>query len=674
MYWWRRRLACLDGTTVVALSLNEREPSRAISLAIAMTAASEDVMQFYPVGSARHQLQAHLASLHLATRQRIEEDRLTVLAAFARGDRKADQLLKERRSQARIYATLNRIAAVEGDTVVDPIAAIRKHGVPWLTEFEIDKILHRLERGYAREAYRPGSGVANVPDLTMLDRAVMEEGSHNDEAVRSICAELAARRAEIECEASQLYTKVLNSPEKPVTKGEPRVFFDNCDNAWERPAHQMVDRIASEDILIAITDEGSAVLPGKVERREATRRPAQSRQSTQQTVATAIAQNDAATGRASFEVEITIEKMVEDLIATSEWGEKTAAQVRSVAHLFTRMAGCATTKALTEQNFLRYRTLLTTIPVNYGKSPKDFEGSLHSVIENAKASGKSVGLSKQTINRHLTQIEAIYAFGASLKICDDWSELIKSRRPMVKKRDKCKKVRFEDADAKIIFGQQEWSMRAVLPDASLYWGVLIAAYTGARQAEIAGLKLVDIDADGEVIHIRRNANRDVKTEAGERSIPIHSELLRLGFLRYVRTVQARARMDADLFPDLRARGSRTSHGVLLGKSFAKIMNRSGLKKKKPGLSFHSWRHAANTKMASASDAVREQILGHEGETINTSVYMHEIERMTIKQALELVKWDTVHLVPLRWNNWIPPSPATLRSPRSKRPAQIKPTP
>ncbi len=120
--------------------------------------------------------------------------------------------------------------------------------------------------------------------------------------------------------------------------------------------------------------------------------------------------------------------------------------------------------------------------------------------------------------------------------------------------------------------------------------------------------------------------------------------------------QARVGMDADLFPDLRARGSRTSHGVLLGKSFAKTMHRSVLKKKNPGLSFHSWRHAANTKMASASDAVREQILGHEGE------------RMTIKQALQLVKWDTVHLVPPRWNNWTPPSPATFRSPRSKRPA------
>jgi hypothetical protein len=50
--------------------------------------------------------------------------------------------------------------------------------------------------------------------------------------------------------------------------------------------------------------------------------------------------------------------------------------------------------------------------------------------------------------------------------------------------------------------------------------------------------------------------------------------------------------------------------------------------------------------------------------------MHEIERMTLKQAIELVKWDTVHLLPLRWNNWVPPLLAAPRSPRLKRPAQI----
>jgi integrase len=670
MYWWRRRLVCPDGTTIVALSLNEREPSRAISLAIAMTAASEDVMQLYPIGSARQQLQAHLASLHLATRQRVEDDRLAVLAARARGDHKADHLLRERRSQARIYATLNRIAAEEGDVVEDPSAAICKHGLSDLTEFEIDKILHRLERGYAREAYRPGSSVANVPDLTLIDAAVIEEWPHNEGDVRFICKELAKRRAEIESEAEKLYTRALNKPEEPVAKGQARLSFDDCDAAWARPAHQTADLIAVDAFVFVKTDKDGAVLPGHVKRHVAADRPAANAQPSPQTIAAAPAQNGGAAGRPPFEAELAISNMVDDLIATSEWGEKTKAQVRSVVHLFQRMAACTTTRALTEHNFLRYRTLLNKIPRTYGKSPRDFEGSLDVVIQNAKQNGKPMGLNKQTINRHITQIGAIYAFGASLKLCGDWSELIKSRRPVVKKKDKLKKVRFEDAEATLISGQKEWLQRAVLPEASLYWGVLLAAFTGARQAEIAGLKLADIDTDAEIIHIRRNANRDVKTEAGERSIPIHSELLRLAFLRYVRAVQARVGMDADLFPDLRARGSRTSHGVLLGKSFAKIMHSSGLKKKKPGLSFHSWRHAANTKMASVSDAIREQILGHEGETINTSVYMHEIERMTIKQAIELVKWDTANLVPLRWNSWVPPSPATPRSPRSKRPAQI----
>ncbi|PPD15319.1 MAG: hypothetical protein CTY25_07160 [Methylobacterium sp.] len=673
MYWWRRRLVCPDGTTVVALSLDEREPSRAISLAIAMTAASEDVMQLYPVGSARQKLLAHLASLHLATRQRVEEDRVAVLAARARGEHKADQLLTERRSQARIYATLNRIAAAEGEDIENPLAAIRKHGPHDLTEFEIAKILHRLERGYAREAYRPGSSVANVPDLTMLDGALIEEGALGENSVRSMCAGLATRRAEIESEAERLYTRALNAPEQPVAKGEPRISFDACEKAWMRPSCQMADRIARDDIRIAVTDQASAdsqtcsaqalVLPPVVT-----------------VTVTELPRSGSRPVPAGSEVidpdppaqsAITIDQLVEDLIGTSTWGAKTAAQVRGVAHLFQRMAKSQLTSALNELNFVEYRQLLTRLPRHYGKSPRDFELDLDEVIETARRDKKPTGLSKQTINRHMTQIGAIYAFGSLRKLCQDWSKLIESRRPRISKKEKLKKPAFSDQEATQLLASPEWSPRAVLPEASLYWGVLLAAFTGARQAEIAGLKLADIDTDAVIIHIRENANRDVKTEAGERKVPIHSELLRLGFLRYVKTLKCKLKGDADLFPDLRARGAKTSHGALLAKSFDKVMFKSGVKKANPKLSFHSWRHAVNTKMAKVSDAIREQVVGHEGKTINTSVYMHNIAMPTLKEAIELVTWDTSHLMPLRWHLWEPPSPAAPRGPRQKRPAAIR---
>ncbi|WP_284178434.1 hypothetical protein [Rhabdaerophilum sp. SD176] len=265
---------------------------------------------------------------------------------------------------------MNRIAAEEGDVVEDPAAAIRKLDRPKLTEFETAKVLHRLKHGYAREAYRPGSGVANVPDLALLDRACMEEGSFGDEAVRSICAGLAKRRAEIECEADNLYTKALNAPEEPVTKGEPKVCFDGCEHAWTRPAHQMGDLIASDNILIDLTEEGAAVSPMTLSP-PLTAPPIATVTELPRNVVIPVPADTVTTDPDfSDETGISIDQLVEDLIGTGTWGAKTAAQVRGVAHLFQRMAGSQHTSALNEHNFVRYRQLLTRISCNYGKSPR----------------------------------------------------------------------------------------------------------------------------------------------------------------------------------------------------------------------------------------------------------------------------------------------------------------
>lgn len=630
-------------------------------------------MQLYPIGSARQQLVAHLSTLRLATRRRAENDRLAMREARAKGDRQADLILKDRKAQARIYATLFRIAAVEGSSVADPAEAIKRHGKTDLTDFEIDKIHHRLERGFAAEAYRPGSRVANVPDMPLLDGAVLEEGVLSDDALRDICAMLAARRAEIESEAERLYAKALSDPEKPLVVGEPIVSF-NESSSWACPAYQSADRFSQDDVTIAITDTGDLLVSPATEHAPASIEPSISPSKPVPAPAPIILPVPTAAEEANPIAELPssgkIDELVEDLIITGTWGEKTAKQVRGVAHLFQRVTNSRGTEALNEKSLIKYRATLDKLPRDYGKSPKDFEGTLDDVIERAKKNKKPTGLTKRTINRHLTNLSAIYRFGFSMDLCRDWSNLINSRRPKVTKKDKKKGIPFLPEHAKEIFSCVEWSRRPVLPEASLYWGVLLAAYTGARQSEIAGLKVADIDAQARVIHIRPNKNREVKTEAGERDIPIHKELVRLGFLTYLRRVRACLGDEADLFPDLRARGLVTSHGALLAKSFDKIMERSGLKEKVPDLNFHSWRHGVNTKMATVTDAIREGILGHEGQTVNLSVYMHDIEPEVLATAIGALDWPTKSLESLAWSRWNPPVPARMRKPRQRRPTVI----
>ncbi len=61
-------------------------------------------------------------------------------------------------------------------------------------------------------------------------------------------------------------------------------------------------------------------------------------------------------------------------------------------------------------------------------------------------------------------------------------------------------------------------------------------YSGARRDEICGLHCDDVVLDDAIPHveIRDNAQRRLKNAQSERKIPLHGEILRLGFAQYVR--------------------------------------------------------------------------------------------------------------------------------------------
>lgn len=100
-----------------------------------------------------------------------------------------------------------------------------------------------------------------------------------------------------------------------------------------------------------------------------------------------------------------------------------------------------------------------------------------------------------------------------------------------------------------------------------YFAPLLWYYTHACREEICGLETADVYTDAPVpyIFIRNNKTRGIDGElAGEkraarrRKIPLHPELLRLGFLNYVE--EMRVAGHAEVFPELylqpKKRGAR----------------------------------------------------------------------------------------------------------------------
>lgn len=161
-----------------------------------------------------------------------------------------------------------------------------------------------------------------------------------------------------------------------------------------------------------------------------------------------------------------------------------------------------------------------------------------------------------------------------------------------------------------------------------YWLPLLALYTGARLEELGQLRLKDIrkeiyqDNDGNeqatwTIRIVEDEadGLHVKNEGSERRIPIHSDLVTAGFIKFVEQAVAEQYW---LFPQFvpNRYGVRTAnwskwYGRLLRKKL-KIVDRS--------VTFHSFRHTFKDQARNSNMPVdvNNEITGHEtGDVANT---------------------------------------------------------
>ena len=181
----------------------------------------------------------------------------------------------------------------------------------------------------------------------------------------------------------------------------------------------------------------------------------------------------------------------------------------------------------------------------------------------------------------------------------------------------------------LIFSDPLWTKHAIPTDKkagkeAAYWMPLIACYTGARLTEIAQLWTDDVATEPgkETFEFRADAQRDQKLKnAGSwRAVPMHPELIRLGFCDYVQSLPK-----GSLFPHLPKEGKNGAGGQF-GKWFGTFKSAKGFTS--PAKSFHSFRHlvATELRLAGATDAQADAITGHAGNGVGRQVYAATIRR------------------------------------------------
>lgn len=179
-----------------------------------------------------------------------------------------------------------------------------------------------------------------------------------------------------------------------------------------------------------------------------------------------------------------------------------------------------------------------------------------------------------------------------------------------------------------------------------YWIPLLGLFTGARVGELVQLQVSDIMQTEDVwcIDINEDNGKRLKTQSSKRQVPIHSELIRLGFLDYVRDIKDAGH--ASLWPTMHLNKEKPSHGFSLWFNETPrhaVKDADGNKVDIP--EFHCLRHLVRSTMAEANvpEADQDDITGHatRGST-GTRVYRHATMKK-LQAAIESLHYPTLTL-------------------------------
>ena len=177
---------------------------------------------------------------------------------------------------------------------------------------------------------------------------------------------------------------------------------------------------------------------------------------------------------------------------------------------------------------------------------------------------------------------------------------------------------------------------------SKFWIPIIALYHGCRLNEIAQLDVADIVTNKGIpcISINDNGNdKSVKNKGSQRIIPIHPQLIKMGFLHYVK--YQRNERKTKLFAT-GVRQQRNGYAGPVQHWFSRYLDTIQITGRDKV--FHSFRHTFETKAVEKRIPVEYQnaICGWTDAGIGQRVYGHKKDIKVMLQELSKINYPIKH--------------------------------
>jgi integrase len=334
------------------------------------------------------------------------------------------------------------------------------------------------------------------------------------------------------------------------------------------------------------------------------------------------------------------------------WRGNAENQAKGSLGLFLEICGDKPIERYTRADADTFRTTLRKLPSIYRKSARDREKPIAQIIAEA-GSRNAPRLAEKTVKRHFWALSRFCAFLMETgRLPRDADNLGRGFTFNTKGVTRKQRDMWTGEELRRLFASPVWSgchpfFRAragdqIIKDA-LFWLPLLGLFHGNRLEEFAQVRRGDIGrADGVwYLDITDEDGRQLKNEQSRRKVPLHPELIRVGFLDYV--AETTASPKDQVFPELKPGGKDQKLGYYFSKEFSRYRESIGVRRR--GLDYHSFRHGVTTKLyeAGVSEAFVDLLTGHESGGESRRRYLKGISLPQLRAAIERVQWPEVDL-------------------------------
>ena len=348
----------------------------------------------------------------------------------------------------------------------------------------------------------------------------------------------------------------------------------------------------------------------------------------------------------------TVADMIDGFVADNnpKWAPSTRKATESPLRIMKEFFGADRDVAtLGRDDGRALHDLVKTLPVNYAKR-RELRGL---GLIDAVAKGRELGLptlAPKTVNEiYMTFIGGAIEWAAK----ERWIEanIVASLPPVVDPVAAVdKRSQFKPEQLNHLFGLGPWSdpTKGKEGDPLRYWGPLIALYQGMRRGEIAQRLVADNELQGDihVIHVRPTVDgQRVKSAAGRRMLPVHPELVRMGFLQFVS--EQRKAGHTQLFPN-ETPNKNGAWGDPLSKWFKRLLADNQITGTKLGM--HSFRHNFEDALRAANlsqTPIGQELAGRaKSDKVSGDYGSGRYSAETLKPAVDSIRYPEVNLTHL----------------------------